>query len=177
MKTTRILAGCALAMCFAGSALAETSVRFNVSFGNAPPPPVIVVQHAPRTVWMPEQRVYVASDRDFDDDYFQCGAFWYVYHDNWWYRARTWRGPYAVIDYRDVPQSVVVVPARHWKHHYAGMPPGWAKRDRRDAMYVDQRGPVVEERRHDNGHGNGNSNGHGKGHDKNHGKGHDRDDD
>ena len=175
MKTISTVAGCALASLLAMNAYAATSVRFNINLGNAPPPPVVVVQHAPHTVWMPETRVYVSDDRDFDDDYFQCGAFWYSYHDGWWYRSRTWRGPFAVIDYREVPHSIAITPERRWKHHWNGLPPGQA---RRHNVYVEDRGPRVERARdYDHGRGHDNGRGHGKGHDKDHGKGHDRDND
>jgi hypothetical protein len=129
MKTLSTLAGCALATIVAGSAFAATDVHVNINLGHAPPPPVVVVQHAPRTIWVPESHVYVVNDRDFDDDYFQCGAFWYSYHNGWWYRARTWRGPFAVIDYREVPRSVTVVPQRHWRHYYNGTPAGYEARN------------------------------------------------
>jgi hypothetical protein len=167
MKTLNTLAGCALAMVFAGSAFAATDLHVRINLGNAPPPPVVVVQHAPRMEWMPESRVYVVNDRDYDDDYFQCGAFWYSYHDGWWYRGRSWRGPFAVIDYRDVPQSIVVVPERHWRHHYDG-PPAWG-RQRRETV-VENRGPVIVRER-GRGHDRDDDRGHGRGH----GKGHDRD--
>ena len=87
-------------------------------------------------VWLPEQRVYVANDPDFDDDYFQCGMYWYVNHGDYWYRARSWRGPFAVIEARYVPQSVMVVPTRHWRHPWVGP---------RHATYVSRR-PVPIER-------------------------------
>lgn len=141
MKTMRILAGCALATLFALPAAAATNLNVSINLSNAPPPPVVVVQHAPRTVWLPESRVYVVDDPDFDDDYFQCGGFWYVYRSNYWYRARTWRGPYSVIEHRYVPHSVMIVPANHWKRHPHGGPPGQMKKR---ATYVEHRGGQVE---------------------------------
>lgn len=140
MKTLRILALSGLAAFCSMPAFAATDLRVSINLSNAPPPPVVVVQHAPRTVWLPESRVYVVDDSDFDDDYFQCGGYWYVYRSNYWYRARTWRGPYSVIEQRYVPHSVMVVPARHWKRHPHGGPPGHMKR----ATYVDHRGGHVE---------------------------------
>jgi hypothetical protein len=179
MKTISTLAGCALVALFATSAFARTDVHVSINLGNAPPPPVVVVQHAPHTVWLPETRVYVSDDRDFDDDYFQCGAYWYSYHNGWWYRARTWRGPFAVIDAREVPYSIVVTPQRRWRHY----PPGLIRG--REAYYAEHRvpawGPARDDwrdngRGHDRGDNRDNGRGHGKGHDK-HNKGHDRGDD
>lgn len=145
MKPIRVLAGCAFAAFIALPALAATDVHVSINLGNAPPPPVVVVQHAPRTVWLPESRVYVVNDDDFDDDYFQCGSYWYVLRGDYWYRARTWRGPYGVIEQRYVPHSIMVVPANHWKHHPHGGPPGQMKK--RDIVYVDHRGGQVERAR------------------------------
>lgn len=160
MKTTRVLAGCVFATLFALPAFAATDVHVSINLGNAPPPPVVVVQHAPRTVWLPEQRVYVVNDRDFDDDYFQCGAFWYVYRNDYWYRARSWRGPFTVIESRYVPHSIMVVPERHWRHPLGG-PPGQMRR----AEYARTRGHYVEPaRKHDDrGRGHEKDRGHDKG--------------
>lgn len=171
MKTQRfrvgaVLAGGILSAVLSVPAFAATDLHVSINLGNAPPPPVVVVQHAPRTVWLPEQRVYVANDPDFDDDYFQCGMYWYVNRGNYWYRARSWRGPFTVIETRYVPQSVMVVPARHWHHPWGGP---------RRAEYVDRRPVPIErvrvkndrhedrwrddhdrDRDHDRGHGRGN---------------------
>ena len=117
MKPIRLLAGCAFAILIAMPAFAQTNFRVRLDLGNAPPPPRVYVQHAPRTVWLPQQRVSVVSDPDFDDDYFQVGGYWYVYSNNYWYRARSWRGPFVVIDERYVPQSIAIVPTRHWRHN------------------------------------------------------------
>lgn len=117
MKTTRILAACAFLSLLAMPALAATDISVRLNLGNAPPPPRIYVQHAPRTVWLPEARLSVVRDPDFDGDYFQVGGYWYVYQSNYWYRARSWRGPFTVIDERYVPQSVTMVPERHWRHN------------------------------------------------------------
>ncbi len=140
MKILRVTAAAAFASLLAMPAFAGADWSVSVNLSNAPPPPVVVVQHAPRTVWLPDARVYVVNDDDFDDDYFQCGGYWYVYRSNYWYRARTWRGPYAVIDHRYVPHSIMVVPAKHWKRHPHGGPPGQMKR----AAYVEHRGAHVE---------------------------------
>src|SRR6185436_13062386 len=74
----RILAGSAFALLLSLPAFAATDLHVSINLGNAPPPPVVVVQHRPHTVWLPEQRVYVVNDPDFDYDYFQVGAYWYV---------------------------------------------------------------------------------------------------
>ena len=155
MKQTGILIAGALTLMVAAPAMARTNVSVSVSLGQAPPPPVVVVQHAPTTVWLPETHVAVVHDDDFGNDMFQCGSSWYVYRDGWWYRGRTWRGPYAYVETRYVPQSIMVVPARHWHHYpYAVGAPG----HRREEVAVadhrgddDERGHGKDKDKHDNG--------------------------
>jgi hypothetical protein len=158
-KLSAAVAGCAFVTMVAGSAaLAETRLGVSINLGNAPPPPVVVVQRAPRTVWLPEERLYVVQDTDWDYDTFQVGSFWYSYDNGWWYRSRSWRGPYVAIDYRDVPVSVQRVPPGHWKHHWNGMAPGYSRDYRGRPVYVgDDRG--YRGRGHDNGRGHGHGNG------------------
>jgi hypothetical protein len=165
MKRFRILALAILAVAFAHPAHSATDVSVRINLGNAPPPPVFVVQHPPRTVWLPESRVYVVHDADFDEDCFQVGAFWYVFNDGYWYRARSWRGPFTVIAVHEVPHSITVVPARHWRHYPYG---SWGRQH--DVTYVDSRGRPYERVRvkSDNGRHEGwdkdKGRGHGKGH-------------
>ena len=172
MKTQRIRAGAMLAggvltAVLSVPAFAATDLHVSINLGNAPPPPVVVVQHPPRTVWLPEQRVYVANDPDFNDDYFQCGMFWYVNHGAYWYRARNWRGPYTVIETRYVPQSVMVVPARHWHHHPWGGPPGRATYVERRPVPI-ERVRVKSDHRDDRWRDDDRGHGHGRGHDHDH---------
>lgn len=155
MKTLSTLAGCALATLVATGAFAETDVHVNINLGNAPPPPVVVVRHEPRMVWLPELRVSVADDRDYGDDYFQCGSYWYSYHDGWWYRARSWRGPFSVIEYRYVPRSVISVPERHWRHHPRAAAVAHARRVRR----AEHGREVVVVKERGRGHGKGREHG------------------
>jgi hypothetical protein len=117
-----------LAAAFAAPARAATDISINVDIRNAPPPPVVVVRHAPRTVLVPQSRVYVVQDAAFEEDCFHYGVWWYIHRDGWWYRARSWRGPFTVIEPRYVPAMVVKVPAKYWRHHPHGMPPGQAKK-------------------------------------------------
>jgi hypothetical protein len=50
--------------------------------------------------------------------------------NGYWYRARSHRWPFAVIDARRVPRALFAVPASHWKHHPHGGPPGHVKHHR-----------------------------------------------
>jgi len=91
----------------------------------------VVVVDEPDLMLVEGSRVYVVVNAESGYDMFRYGSSWYVCHDGYWYRSRTYRGPYAVIDVRSVPRAVVSVPARHWKHHPHGGPPGLAKKQKR----------------------------------------------
>lgn len=122
----RWIGALALLVGTATASAAQTRVGVNLSIGDAPPPPVIVVREQPRTMFVPEARVYVVSDSR--DDWFRVGSNWYIERGGWWYRANSYRGPYRVIEERYVPVSVWKVPARHWKGHPHGGPPGQTKK-------------------------------------------------
>jgi hypothetical protein len=119
-------------MTLATCASAETNIGVSVNIGNAPPPPVVVVREKPRTVYVSEAHVYVVDDRNWRDDCFKVGAYWYVWHESFWYRASSWRGPFRAVETRSVPVAIHRVPERRWKHHPHDMPPGLAKKQHHD---------------------------------------------
>ena len=140
MRRKRI-AMTALAMVLAVSASAETRTSFNLSISNAPPPPVVVVREEPSLLLVPGSTVYVVNDRRVGYDSFRYGTYWYVYNDGYWYRARGYRGPFGVIETRYVPAAIIRVPAKHWKHHPHGGPPGQMKKGRSGGVVVVKEGP------------------------------------
>jgi hypothetical protein len=87
-------------------------------------------------VVVPGSTVYVVNDARCDYDFFRYGVYWYIWNDGYWYRARSYRGPFAVVEARYVPNRIWNVPARHWKHHPHGGPPGLAKKNRHDDVVV-----------------------------------------
>ncbi len=115
----------ALALGLAATASAETHTYFGftLGIGGAPPPPPIVYEAPPPMVYDPDAEVYVVENPYNGCDEFRYGPYWYVYTGNYWYRARSYRGPFAVVDVRYVPRRVFAVPAGRW-HHY---PPGLAR--------------------------------------------------
>src|SRR5262249_8211384 len=129
---------------------------------NAPPPPRYHYYREPDVVLVPNTRVYVVED-DYDDDMFRYGGYWYTYHDDFWYLAPTYRGPFMVFGVRRVPRAIIQVPPGHWHHR-----PHW------DGAYGPRYVRGGYERR---GHGNDNDqgNGRGRGHGNGHGRGHDDD--
>ena len=108
------------------SASAGTSVGVSINIGNAPPPPVVVFRREPSVVIVPGSTVYVVND-ECDYDVFRYGVYWYVFNDGYWYRARTYRGPFAVVSARYVPAAIVNVPPKYWRHPHGG-PPGQMKK-------------------------------------------------
>lgn len=135
------------------SASGRTSLGLTVSIGNAPPPPVVVIREQPRCVVVPGSTVYVVEDYgdDVPYDMFRYGVYWYVYNNDYWYRARGYRGPFTVVQTRYVPRAIFSVPARHWRHHPHGGPPGQMKKRGREVVLV---------REDDEGRGRGRGHGH-----------------
>lgn len=114
----------------AGTVSAETQVYYGFQIGitNAPPPPKIVYEEAPDVVVLPETKVYVVDRGDNECDFFRYGKYWYVTAGGFWFRAGSYDGTFKVVDVRTVPTAILSVPAKHWKHHPKGGPPGLVKK-------------------------------------------------
>jgi len=165
MKRLIALSALALIATTSSVSLAETQIGVSINLGNAPPPPVVVVRQEPHVVFIPSSSVYVVNDSRWDYDTFRYGVYWYAYRGDYWYRARTWRGPYAVVAANRVPRAIINVPARNWKHHPHGMPPGQARKYERDRdVYVEHDRRVYVKDNGNHGGDKDNGKGHGKGH-------------
>ena len=153
MKRTTMLIALVLA---ASPAWAEvnTTFGFHMDISNAPPAPRVAYVREPRLLPVPDTRVYVVDDDECDHDYFRYGTYWYVQRGGWWYRARAWRGPFMAIRASAVPPVILNVPARYWRHHPHGGPPGQMKK-RGDVVLVSKsrRGPDVVVVKNGNGKG------------------------
>ena len=124
----------ALGLTLAAPAYAETRTYFNfqIGIGDAPPPPRIYFRSRPEYVYIPNSSVYVVST-SYDYDMFRYGGYFYVCDDGFWYRSRSYRGPFRVLDVRYVPRPVFYVPERNWKHHWKNMTyANWDDDDRGD---------------------------------------------
>jgi len=135
MRRTTLGAMLAIGLVTPLAGQAATSVGISVNIGNAPPPPVVVVREEPRCMVVPGSTVYVVQEA-VPYDMFRYGVYWYVYNDGYWYRARGYRGPFRAIEVRYVPRAIVSVPAKHWRHHPHGGPPGLAKKSRGNSDVV-----------------------------------------
>ena len=125
----------------------QTWFGFQVGIsGGSPAPPPIVFSTEPHAVMVND--VYVVDDERCGDDMFRADNLWWRLRGGYWYRAASWHGPWVAVDVRRVPERVLVVPARNWKHHprYQG------------------RQVILVQDRHDNGRHRGWEHGHGHEH-------------
>ena len=126
MKRLWIFAVALLCMSQAQPLHAETQTWFGFQVGiagGAPPPP-IAFGAAPHYVTV--------------NDVFRADNMWWRMRGGYWFRSVSWRGPWVAVDVRRVPEHVLVVPARRWRHR-----PHWEERD------------VVVVREHDRGRHHG----------------------
>ena len=141
-----IAAALAVVMSVAQPLHAETQTwfGFQVGISGGTPAPPIVFRTEPHAVMVND--VYVVDDPRCGDDVFRADNLYWRLRGGYWYRSASWGGPWVAVDVRRVPERVLVVPARHWKHH-----------PRYEAHTV-----VVEH--YDNGRHRGEGHGHGHGH-------------
>ena len=98
-------------------AKAGTSVGVQIQIGDRYRGGEVQFRSEPDVVVVPSTRVYYV--RDYNYDVYRYGSYWYFIDDGYWYRARTWRGPFVHVGYNSVPRSIRVVPVkyrRHWKN-------------------------------------------------------------
>jgi hypothetical protein len=154
------LTACALTVLLAAAAEAATDISVRVDIGGAPPPPRMVFRTQPHVVYEAAPQVYVVDDPACGDrDCFRYAGYWYTFSAGYWYRAHSWRGPFAVVHPRMVPAAIYRVPPGRWKHHavYAE-----ERHEARTHVRIERREDRREER-------------HAERHER-HGKGHDGDD-
>ena len=132
----------------------------DIHIGNVPPPPRVVFYQRPHMILVPGTPVYVV---DYDErpayDMFRYGGYYWIYDDNYWYRASRYNGPFVYVETRYVPEPIYYVPAREWRSYPSNLPPGIAKKMYARSRWEDERG--WKGRVHDRGRGRG----HGRGHD------------
>jgi hypothetical protein len=146
MKRFWIFAAAVAAVTLTQTLHAETQTWFGFQVGiSGGTPPPVVFRTEPHTIVLND--VYVVDDDRCDDDVFRTSNVWWRLRGGYWYRASAWNGPWMAVDVRRVPERVLVVPARHWKHHPHG-----------------GRTVIVVKDGHDNGRHRGHGRGHGHGH-------------
>jgi hypothetical protein len=118
MKPTLILAAALVLLGRAQPSHAETQTWFGFQVGirgGSPAPPPYSFHDEPRVVIVND--VHVVNDPRCRDDVFRARNAWWRLYQGAWYRSAAWHGPWVMVDVRRVPESILVVPARHWKHH------------------------------------------------------------
>ena len=132
-------------------ARAEVDVHINIG------PPGVLFHSEPDIVVVPRTQVYYAPAGDWD--VYRYGSWWYANREGHWYRARSYRGPFAPVIYSHVPRQILVVPPKYHRHSF------------RPVRYKEHRRWKHNDRwdhDHDRGRGRGHGHGHGKGHHKHH---------
>lgn len=120
LSTVLLASGCAT----------DGAYSARVEISNAPP---LRIGWISRPAYAVEYRgVYVVDSHayDADCDIFQYSGNWYAYTGGYWYRARSYDGPYLAIQVTRVPDRIFDVPQRHWKRGHPYGAPGRRNRDR-----------------------------------------------
>ncbi len=124
MRRELLLAGVLAAVAAAGllpaTARAGTDIHIGIQIGA--PPQLVVVPGTP---------VYYAPQLPYN--YFHYGGQYYLFHNDAWFFAATYNGPWAPIAVEYVPPPILRVPVAyyrvppgHWKEHHKHGPPPWA---------------------------------------------------
>ncbi len=72
-----------------------------------PPSPAVVIPARPQLVFIPEYKIYVASDVDFY--LFYDGSVWFSFQDGIWYRGKDYNGPWVSVE-KGLPPGLAKVP-------------------------------------------------------------------
>lgn len=119
-------AGLLAGLLLAGAAsAAENRVRSDLH--NAPALPRHLFVEPPTVRSFPGESMVVVNDsRVAAFDCFRYQGFYWAFRDGFWYRAPSWRGPFAAYDPRRVPAVFYLMPADRWKHRPGGVPAQFA---------------------------------------------------
>jgi hypothetical protein len=135
---TRLIRKLALAVALVGFAPPASAAQVWIQM-NLPAvlPPLVVVEPGVQVV------------RDFDEEIFFVGGYYWVRRDGYWYRAHDPRARWHFVRSNRVPVALVRAPPghyRHWRGH------GWKAENRH--WRADERG-WNEHRQHERGHHRG----------------------
>lgn len=106
-KITLLLFVIILGAILSQPALAETEVNININL------PLVQVHEEPMMAVVPGTYIYFIYGHDYD--FFFYGGYWWRFHNNFWYRANNYNGPWKI-------RKIKYVPAPLLK-----LPPGWRK--------------------------------------------------
>jgi hypothetical protein len=174
-RMTYGIAALAVTACLAAAqpVQAGTSVGVHIQIGDPYRGGSLVFHKEPDVVVVPQSRVYYV--RDYNYDLYRYGSYWYFIDDGYWYRARSYRGPFVHISSSSVPRSVRYVPVKYRRHWKNGPPShavahGYYKdKDRNSGKHYRDRDRDRDHDRYEKSSkhkGNGNSKKNGKDHGK-----------
>ena len=125
-----VLAGAMLTAVSPPSA-SGADVHIGVNIG-APPPPPIVLEAPPPLVAVPGSPVYYAPELPYNVFYYD--GHYYTLHDEAWFSAASFSGPWGFVAVAHVPRPILAVPVsyyrvprRHWRKHRGR--PRWDRDD------------------------------------------------
>lgn len=117
MKRVLLIAAAlaSLAMAAPSPSQAATSVGFSLRIGDPYRGASVRFRSGPDWVAVPRTRVHYVRDY-YDRDMYRYGGWIYLVDDGYWYRARSYRGPFIFVDFRSVPRDIRYIPAgyRRW---------------------------------------------------------------
>ncbi len=82
-------------------------------------PPAIVVAERPRLVFVTGHGIYFAPDLDVDL-YFDRGV-WFYFYDSVWYKSSDYRGPWTVVQVKQLPPGLRKVTPGYLKKTFKEM--------------------------------------------------------
>ncbi|HTM00908.1 MAG TPA: hypothetical protein VL503_07275 [Candidatus Omnitrophota bacterium] len=118
MKRTLMIAAALASLAFvsAPSSSQAASVGISVRIGDPYRGAALHFRSEPDYVVVPGTQVYYVDDY-YDRDLYRYGSWYYMVDDGYWYRARSYRGPFIRIDFRSVPRQFAYVPT-HYRRHW-----------------------------------------------------------
>ena len=96
---------------------AKAAVSVSISLGDAYRGASLSFHSEPRVIMVPGTHVHFV--RDFDRDLYRFRKHWYFVEDGFWYRSKSWRGPFRNVNFRAVPVEIRRLPFRYRQHWYA----------------------------------------------------------
>ena len=109
-------------------ARAAVSADINIHVGRRAP--AVYFARAPRVVLIPDTEIYCVQDLGYDYDMYQCGDWWYIDDGGYWYRSRSYRGPFVSISFTSLPGDFRYVPTSYRRQPYR--PGQWSWSDNRN---------------------------------------------
>ena len=88
------------------SSIAPSPAEVNINVGiGIPLPPPLVIPFPPPMIPIPRTYVYFPPNIDVDILFF--GGYWYRPHQDHWFRARSYNGPWIFVEPHRIPRAVI----------------------------------------------------------------------